>query len=349
VIDGDGRSATRHVSHDTREKVGVTNDVIALDDLRLRVSGQMMPTPWPHSLLSLASLTRMNPLSTHRRSSLSAHHGFSLVELLVVIAVIGTLVGMTLPAVQRVRESSRRTSCGNNIRQCTVGLLGYESARRFYPPGCDLVPRGAPLPQGTQHAWSTFILAHIEETALASRIDLRKAWDDPGGNDAASDAAIGLYLCPGGVVTSIGKADYAGISGAWMMMDGVPFFGPAGLSNGTLVSVDDAVKTVRPSSVSDGTSHTLLLGESVDRADRDDVGDDENKAGRWAWLNCFAQSQGFVNARRLDIHSNHPGGAHVSFADGRIVFLTDTTEPAVLSAICTRNGGEALASTASVP
>ncbi len=272
--------------------------------------------------------------------------GFSLVELLVVIGVIGTLIGITLPAVHRVRESARQTSCSNNIRQCGLGVLAYESSRRVFPPGCDQKPRGTGLPMGTHHAWSTFVLSYIEEGALASRIDLQKVWNAPGGNDTASDSQVGLYICPSSIITSIGRADYAGISGAWIIMEGVPFHGAAGLSNGTLVTVDDDIPPVRQGSVTDGLSHTLLLGESADRANPEDVGDDGNNAGRWAWVNCFVQSQGFINTMRLDIHSNHPNGAQVSFADGRVAYLSDSMDPAVLSAICTRNGGESIASMA---
>ena len=61
--------------------------------------------------------------------------GFTLVELLVVIAIIGILIGMLLPAVQAVREAARRMSCGNQMRQMTLGMLNYESAHQHFPAG----------------------------------------------------------------------------------------------------------------------------------------------------------------------------------------------------------------------
>lgn len=60
--------------------------------------------------------------------------GFTLVELLAVIAIIGLLVALLLPAVQTARESSRRTSCANKIRQIGAAVHGYESATRTFPP-----------------------------------------------------------------------------------------------------------------------------------------------------------------------------------------------------------------------
>jgi len=265
---------------------------------------------------------------------------FTLVELLAVIAIIGTLIGLLLPAVQRTREVSRKTQCGNNIRQTALGLCAYESARRRFPTGCDLLPRGAALPTGTEHAWSSFILPYVEETGISDRINYTKLWNAAGGNDIAGRQAVATYVCPSGIVSSVGKADYAGISGSWIMSAGVPFLGAAGLHNGMLFADDGEHRAATAADATDGLSRTLLVAEAIDRGDATAPDRDPDATGRWARINCFAQSAAFVNALGSDIRSHHTGGAQAACGDGRVTFLSDSMDPAVLSALCTRNGGE---------
>lgn len=273
----------------------------------------------------------------------NCRRGFSLVELLVVIGIVGTLIGLLLPAVQQARESSRRAACSNNLRQSSLAVIAYESARRALPPGSDQVPRPG-LPQGSQFAWSSFVLPYIGETALAERIDRSKAWNAPGGNDTCSDTWISTYVCASGRVNSVGKADYVGVSGNVIAVDGA-FIGAVGTTNGLLIPLDATRQSpVRTAEVTDGLSQTLMVAEAVDRCDPAIAEEIGFTYGRWAWVNHFAQSMPFINMPGSDIHSHHIGGANVTFGDGRVALLGDATDPAVLAGLCTRNGGETQAS-----
>lgn len=70
--------------------------------------------------------------------------GFTLVELLATIAIVGLLVALLLPAVQSARESARRTTCQNNLKQWGVALTSYEASQGAFPPASDVrIPRPA--------------------------------------------------------------------------------------------------------------------------------------------------------------------------------------------------------------
>jgi prepilin-type N-terminal cleavage/methylation domain-containing protein len=270
--------------------------------------------------------------------------GFTLVELLVVIAIIGVLVGMLLPAVQRARESGRRTACGNQLKNTTLAVLTYEGVRKVFPPGKEVRPRDG-LPNGTEHAWSSFVMPFLELNAIYGKIDFQKFWNAPGGNDTVSDLPIANYVCPSGIVRFPGKMDYGGIEGSYILTTGRTKFLPDANRRGVLIAVDGGdLQAIRAASITDGLSRTLLIGESVDRGEAPRPGVDLYANIRWArGTNCFAQAERFINTPRSEnLRSNHVGGAHATFADGRLAFLSESMDPDVLSAICTRNGEEAL-------
>ncbi|HHM12540.1 MAG TPA: DUF1559 domain-containing protein [Planctomycetaceae bacterium] len=108
-------------------------------------------------------------------------NAFTLVELLTVIAIIGILVGLLMPAVQYAREASRRTSCSNKLKQLGLALQQYHDTYNTFPPSAIWgvpQPNGA-LPQGPyHHTWIRMILPYMEERALSQKVDNRKpAWD----------------------------------------------------------------------------------------------------------------------------------------------------------------------------
>jgi prepilin-type N-terminal cleavage/methylation domain-containing protein len=92
-------------------------------------------------------------------------NGFTLVELLVVIAIIAILVALLLPAVNAAREAARRSSCQNNIRQLGLGCLNHESTNRRLPSGFTT------WSNDVLHTWASYTLPYLEEAALFGQID----------------------------------------------------------------------------------------------------------------------------------------------------------------------------------
>jgi len=270
------------------------------------------------------------------RPAATSRAGFSLVELLAVVAILGTLVSLSLPAVQSARESARRNGCSNNLRQMGIALTNYEASRRWFPPGHDAL-------SGRDHAWSSFILPFLDDQKIAARINYAQAWNDPRGNAAISDVTIPTYICPSGIQTFEGKQDYGGVLGVGVQLEeGVPLR-PGWEHAGVLYATSRICpRPCRAGEVSDGLSHTLLVSEGVDRGTEGMASDMSIGNSRWACgTNCFLLSAPVLNTPEFDgFRSNHLGGVHGLYGDGHVSFMLDSTMPDVLQAICTKAGGE---------
>jgi prepilin-type N-terminal cleavage/methylation domain-containing protein/prepilin-type processing-associated H-X9-DG protein len=141
----------------------------------------------------------MNQMSFHQISRSAARgprpsHGFTLVELLVVITIIGILMALLLPAVQAAREAGRKLQCCNNLKQIGLALHNYESTAGCLPYGCNFRGDGlTPTPHA--HTWATAILPYIDRQAHYERFNLNKPMDDPANTFAVTISVPG-YVCP---------------------------------------------------------------------------------------------------------------------------------------------------------
>ena len=283
-------------------------------------------------------------------------HGFTLVELLVVIGIIGVLIALIIPAVQAARESARRVACVNNLRQLGQALHMYHDQGGHFPPAHiydeEGVRRNPNRDAAAWWSWIVFLLPHLEEAALYEQMHLNLAafWGTgPSVNNQFTRTRLSILMCPSNSMSAevfvgdcfpgdhectFALTNYLGVTGSRAERNG------DGLFPGRNHSI--ALRQV-----TDGTSRSLLVGER---------GVSQLNLGWWAagmghlrtlssprgrGDNVLDSSQGLRPSVDV-IHwwSDHPAGSNFLFVDGHVALLPYAIDHELLLALSSRNGEE---------
>jgi prepilin-type processing-associated H-X9-DG protein len=304
-----------------------------------------------------------------------------LIELLVVIAIIAILIGLLLPAVQKVREAANRTRCQNNMKQIGLGLHNYhDSFRKFPPGGASIVGMSG---ANDSQSFHVLILPYVEQAALFSQFNLSASYlTQPNRNLGA--VRVPLYLCPSNGINlyteNAGENPTTGERGWTTHYIGnmgpndtninsppiyqVNFINQSNVTNTgnggqSLQGVLGANTNVTLPQIVDGTSNTFLVGESSwTRGDASLVvgyrvwhrGCNTSNALACGGCRNVGNGLGTVWAgggataayNNYSFGSNHTGITNFLFCDGSVRPVNNDTNLGVLMATASRDGNEPL-------
>jgi len=279
----------------------------------------------------------MLPLRSARCSS-----GFTVVEVLVVIAIIGLMVSLLLPAVQSARESARFTQCRNHLKQLSLGIHMHESQYKILPDGGldwfsdRSMNNGIPSISPNQNwGWMYQILPFIEQQAIYSEVSDAVVRQQP----------IALFFCPSrrsSVIKDYGGSlravnDYAGNGG--VQTSPSEYWGN-GTEGGFFARSRHSSKATFATIV-DGLSNTLMIGEkSVNSLlySQLSCADNEGWTSGWDWDEVRWGNEPPRHDRLAAdcapwFGSVHQGGCLLAFADGSVHTITYSVEKKLFASL----------------
>lgn len=305
--------------------------------------------------------------------------GFTLVEFLVVLGIIGTILALLVPALRGAVEAARRAQCLNNLKQIHLALQSYHASHAVFPPGVvDHVRPLDPTAATRRVAWAAMILPWTEQQAVYNAINFEVASTDPV-NSTIRRVRISMWLCPDSAPD--GSAWSRGWT-AWLRPAATePEHGRssyAACHNDVekIIDADDhgvffLNSRVRAADVLDGLSHTIFVGEVFEpAADGWSVGGRSTLRNTGAAINGLdvaalgevansdawrgsartpAALESLAASGKVDLPpayvgsfgSRHRGGgALFAFGDGSARFARQSIDPAVYRRLGHRDDGE---------
>jgi prepilin-type processing-associated H-X9-DG protein len=282
----------------------------------------------------------------------------------VVIAIIAVLIGLLLPAIQKVREAANRAACTNNLKQIGLALHSFHDSHGYFPPAGVWGPfPQLGIPKGIRHGWVAFLLPHLEQTALHNQYRWDLPISDPLNLQTAT-VPLKVLQCPSADTGrrryfpphefGLACMDYAATKGVDPVLAERGWIAQVGNYDGVMF----INSLTRIADITDGASSTIIIAEDADRpkiwqAGRLLPGELPSCGGWLQYGGCDLTIQGStangvskpgrcaINCTNdQEVYSLHPGGANAVFAGGSVHFLKASIDIRVLAGLITRAGGE---------